>query len=466
MNSRNVCVAILSLCLVGFGWSEDLLGNGTFDSPLSTASPNGEGAVDTGRSWIFYLNSGATAQAVIEGGQLVVTPDNIASQPYGIQLIQSPVPLQKGGDYELSFDARSTASRPVTIKIGGTSGRAWTAYSGEQKVTLTEQSKRYVVSFTMNQPDDPAARVEFWFTAAPQPVWLDNVVLKKLGQADVGPAPVRGTKTKADEDLLTKWEMVWSDEFNGPQIDPTKWGFEKGNNGGWGNRELEFYTDKAANASIQKVDGASSLVITARKEKVKEDDQSFDYTSARLLTKYRFSMHQGKLEVRAKLPQGQGIWPAIWLLGTNIDTVSWPACGEIDLMELLGHQPGKVYSTIHGPVTAGPGIGQPFSLPAGKTFSDDFHVFSLEWYSDHLEFLVDGQLFFVADKARIQYEHGKSEWAYDHPYFLILNLAVGGAWPGHPDATTKFPQSMAVDYVRVYKNVGSELGPGEMAWVP
>lgn len=466
MISRNVCVAILGGLLAVAGWSQELAGNGGFDSPLSAAVPGADGSVNTGGSWIFYLNSGATGNASADAGALKIVPEAIQAPAYGIQLIQSPVALEKGGAYQLSFDARSTGPRPVTIKVGGTGGRAWTAYSGEQKVTLTDSLARYTVKFTMGKPDDAAARIEFWFTESPLPVWIDNVSFAKLSQAEVAAAPVSGTTSKEYEDGITRWSLLWSDEFNAPKIDPTKWTFEKGNNNGWGNNELEVYTDKAANASVQKVDGTSSLVITARKESVKDNGRTFDYTSARMVTKNKFAMHEGKLEIRAKLPKGQGIWPALWLLGANIDTVPWPACGEIDLVELLGHDPSTFYSTIHGPVSGGPGVGKSFTLPPGQSFSDSFHVFTLEWRPEHLEFLVDGHLFFVAPKNKVQYEQGEADWVYDHPYFLIMNVAVGGNWPGNPNSTTVFPQSMAVDYVRVYQNMGSELEPGELEWVP
>jgi beta-glucanase (GH16 family) len=273
-------------------------------------------------------------------------------------------------------------------------------------------------------------------------------------------------RIKTQEDKITQWVPVWSDEFDAPKIDATKWGFERGNNFGWGNSELEYYTDRPENASIQMVDGTSSLVITARREQATDGLRTFDYTSARMLTQGKFAMASGRLDIRAKLPRGQGLWPAIWLLGANIDSDPWPNCGEIDLMELLGHQPGLIHSTVHGPISGGPGIGQPYQLPGGASFADAFHIFTLEWRPDHLEFLVDGQLFFVVTKSKIVADHGESEWVYDHPFFLLLNVAVGGGWPGNPDATTSFPQSMAVDYVRVYKNVGSELKPDEMPSAP
>jgi beta-glucanase (GH16 family) len=446
---------------------EPLLGNGNFTVPLSKAVPAANGTVDTGRSWIFYLNSGATGTVSVNAGVLQVAPDNIATQPYGIQLIQSPVTYEQGADYEFSFDARSTTERIITVKLGGVEARQWAAYSGEQKVTIGKDWKRYTVTFTMGKPTDTAGRAEFWFTQGPETVWLRNVALVKTSQAAVAAAPVSGTKTKADEDAITKWEPVWSDEFNGSAIDSSKWGYERGSlYNGWGNNELEYYTDLPANSSIQKVDGTSSLVITARKEPTSDNGRTFDYTSARMLTRGKFTMLSGKLEVRAKLPKGQGLWPAIWLLGANIDSTPWPACGEVDLMELLGHEPNIIHSTVHGPVSGGPGLGQAYTLPAGQTFADSFHVFTFEWRPDHLEFLVDGKLFYVVPRAKLDYEQGPREWVYDHPFYILLNVAVGGGWPGNPDKTTVFPQTMAVDYVRVFKNVGQELGPGEMKWNP
>jgi len=301
----------------------------------------------------------------------------------------------------------------------------------------------------------------------PRSAWMLLTATAVLTACAAPPKPLDAARQlKAREDAMTQWEPVWSDEFDGPRIDTAKWGYDLGSlYNGWGNGELEYYTDQPANSSIQTIDGASSLVITARRQKVDDGLRRFDYTSARMLTQGKFAMESGKLEVRAKLPKGQGIWPAIWLLGANIASAPWPACGEIDLMELLGHQPGIVHSTVHGPVTGGPGVGQAYTLP-GQSFADAFHVFTFEWRPDHLEFLVDGQLFFVVTKDQITAGYGEREWVYDHPFFLLLNVAVGGGWPGNPDATTTFPQSMAVDYVRVFKNVGKELGAGEMKAAP
>ncbi len=444
----------------------NLLGNADFSAPLSAASPGADGVVDTGGSWTFFLNNGGTGTAALDNGQVNVVPENIQTSPYAIQLIQSPVVLEQTGEYELSFDARSTADRSVVVKIGGTAGRSWAAYSGEKRVPITTTLARYTVKFAMSQPTDLGARVEFWFTEAQAPVWLDNIALVQTKKAVAVKVPVSGTMTKAEEDALLRWELVWSDEFDGKAVDATKWTFEKGNNNGWGNNELQVYTDKPANATLRQVAGASALAVTAVKEPVKDQNKSFSYTSARLVTKNKFTFRYGKVEIRAKMPQGQGIWPAFWMLGDNIDEVGWPACGEIDIMEFLGHDTGTVYSTLHGPITGGPGFGQPYRLPGGASFADDYHVFTFEWHEDHLSFLVDGNLYFLADKAQVQYLKGKKEWVFNRPYFLIVNLAVGGNWPGNPNASTKFPQTLAVDYVRVYENVGSIPEPGQMKWVP
>jgi beta-glucanase (GH16 family) len=150
-----------------------------------------------------------------------------------------------------------------------------------------------------------------------------------------------------------------------------------------------------------------------------------------------------------KLPQGQGIWPAFWMLGTDIASVGWPACGEIDIMENVGFEPGIAHATIHGPGYSGAkGIGAPFSLPAGQRLADAFHVFAVEWETNVLRFYVDGQLYVTRTPASLP---SGSRWVFDHPFFVLVNVAVGGEWPGSPDATTSFPQQMLVDYVRVYK---------------
>ncbi|MFN2578769.1 MAG: family 16 glycosylhydrolase [Pyrinomonadaceae bacterium] len=244
------------------------------------------------------------------------------------------------------------------------------------------------------------------------------------------------------------WRLVWSDEFNGPTgsaVDSTRWSFDLGGNG-WGNSELETYTSRRANAHLEK----GLLVINAIKETFTgADNTTRNYTSARLLTKNKFSQTYGRFEARIKIPFSQGIWPAFWLLGDNIGTAHWPNCGEIDIMENIGREPSMVHGTFHGPgYSGGSGVSAAYTLPNSQKFSDDFHTFAVEWQPNVIRFYVDGNLYQTRTPADLP--HGTS-WVFDHPFFIILNVAVGGGWPGNPDTTTIFPQQMQVDYVRVYK---------------
>jgi beta-glucanase (GH16 family) len=244
------------------------------------------------------------------------------------------------------------------------------------------------------------------------------------------------------------WTLAWSDEFEGPAgatVDATRWTFDVGG-GGWGNQELQSYTDRPRNAHLS---GDGSLVIDVLRESHTGPDQiARDFTSARLKTQGLFAQTYGRFEARIKVPHGQGIWPAFWMLGTDITSAGWPACGEIDIMENIGREPAIVHGTFHGPgYSGGSGIGGSVSLPAGR-FADGFHVFSVEWERDVIRWYMDGQLYLTRTPAQLP---PGTRWVFDHPFFLILNVAVGGNWPGAPDATTVFPQQMLVDYVRVYR---------------
>ena len=243
------------------------------------------------------------------------------------------------------------------------------------------------------------------------------------------------------------WTLVWSDEFggsNGSAPDSSKWTIETGGDG-WGNHELEYYTSRLQNAQIQN----GSLVITALKETYTgTDGVTRNYTSARMKTAGKFEQQYGRFEARIKIPYGQGMWPAFWMLGNDIGTVGWPTCGEIDIMENIGKEPAIVHGTIHGPgYSGGAGIGSSFSLASGR-FADDYHLYAVEWEPNVIRFYVDSNLY--ATRTPAELPQG-TKWVYDHPFFMILNLAVGGDWPGAPDNTTVFPQTMLVDYVRVYK---------------
>jgi beta-glucanase (GH16 family) len=240
--------------------------------------------------------------------------------------------------------------------------------------------------------------------------------------------------------------LTWSDEFDGPDgsaPDQKKWSVETGG-GGWGNNELEYYTARRTNSRVEK----GNLVIDALQEQFTgPDGVTREYTSARLKTGKLFTQKYGKFEARIRIPKGQGMWPAFWMLGDDISAAGWPACGEIDIMENIGAEPGKIHGTIHGPgYSGGKSLGAPYVV-ASRDVADDFHVFGVEWEPNEIRFYVDGQLYETRTPADLP---AGSRWVFDHPFFLILNVAVGGGWPGNPDASTKFPQEMLVDYVRVY----------------
>jgi len=245
------------------------------------------------------------------------------------------------------------------------------------------------------------------------------------------------------------WTLVWSDEFNGPDgtaVDATKWTAEVGGTG-WGNQEREYYTADLANA--QQMGG--NLVITATTAGAFAHTCWYgqcQYTSARLQTQGKLEQAYGRFEARIKIPRGQGLWPAFWMLGNDIGTAGWPTCGEVDIMENIGKEPGENHGSMHGPgYSGGNPLTASYALPGGAALADAFHLFAIEWETGVVRFYVDTTLYETRTPADVP--AGKT-WVYDHPFFILLNVAVGGGWPGDPDATTVFPQTMLVDYVRVY----------------
>ena len=242
--------------------------------------------------------------------------------------------------------------------------------------------------------------------------------------------------TPTPEWVRDGWELVWQDEFDGPEVSRDNWTFELGRgSGGWGNNELQWYTERPENVRIE--DGI--LIIEAREEEFVRSD----YTSARMKTEGLQAWQFGRVEARIQIPAGQGIWPAFWMLGT--EGGNWPNIGEIDIMENIGREPNMVHGTVHGPGYSGAdGVGSPYTQTT--PFSDDFHIYAVEWEPETIRWYVDEQLTFVITPDDVP-----GEWVYDHPFFIIMNVAVGGNWPGYPDETTTFPQQMRVDYVRVYQ---------------
>jgi beta-glucanase (GH16 family) len=246
-------------------------------------------------------------------------------------------------------------------------------------------------------------------------------------------------------------DLAWEDNFDGAQgqlPNPANWRFHQGTD--WGNQELQCYTDRASNASL---DGAGNLVITARAESFSGPASGIGgipctatgYTSARLTTEGIHEQQFGRFEARIKLPTSTGLWPAFWMLGANLPTVSWPKAGEIDILENFGRTPSTVYGSLHGPGYSGPNaITRRYDL-VGNRFDADFHIFAVEWTKDRINWFVDSTLY-----QSIKPTYAPGDWVFDHPFYLVLNLAVGGGPPGPPNGTV-FPQQMVVDWVRVYK---------------
>ncbi len=248
-----------------------------------------------------------------------------------------------------------------------------------------------------------------------------------------------------------EWQLVWQDEFDEREIDTTRWEFQLGDGTaygipGWGNNELQNYTNRPRNAYISN----GCLVIQVLKETFQGQERLSEYTSARLRTKNKGDWKYGRFEIRAKLPCGKGLWPAIWLLPTDNIYGGWAASGEIDIMESLGHEPNIVYGTLHygdaWPNNVHTGISD--TLTTGN-FSEKFHTFSLEWDSTAIKWFIDDTLYQTQTKWFTVKQPFPAP--FDQRFHLLLNVAVGGNWPGNPDETTQFPQEMVADYVRVYQ---------------
>ena len=251
------------------------------------------------------------------------------------------------------------------------------------------------------------------------------------------------------------YRLDWSDEFSGPLGSPpdtAHWSYDTGDNG-WGNAELQNYVSDADHAQIVADPAATdgkALQITATYNGQGLTRGNFE--SARLLSRDKVTAQYGYIEARIHLPAGQGIWPAFWMLGADISApgAGWPQCGEIDIMENKGREPGVNHSSLHGPgYSGGSPLTAKFTLPGGQAFQGGYHTFGVLWAQDSVAFSVDGHVFETRTPADLP--PGKA-WAFNHPFFFLLNVAVGGHFGGDPDASTTFPQKMRVDYIRVYKS--------------
>jgi beta-glucanase (GH16 family) len=265
-------------------------------------------------------------------------------------------------------------------------------------------------------------------------------MLAALGCGDEAPSSEADAGADAG---ATQWQLVWSDEFEGSAgapPDPRYWTPEVGGDG-WGNEQLEFNTDRTENAAL---DGAGNLVITARRELY----QGSNYTSARLITRDLVEVRQGRVEARLKMPVGSGMWPAFWMLGANFPETSWPACGEIDVVEYRGQEPGIANAALHGPGYSGGQAIDGSTAVAGGGLYKDFHIFAVEWSADEIVWLVDDYPYHRVTRESLP---PLTSWVFDQPFFLLLNLAVGGSYVGPVGADTIFPQALVADYVRAYE---------------
>jgi beta-glucanase (GH16 family) len=355
-------------------------------------------------------------------------------------------PEGNGGTSQYTFTVTLDQASANTVAVNystvdGTAKATDDFISSSQTITFqpNETQKTIVISVVADDIKEMDEDFKVVLSSA-----TNGTIYKSEGLAIIQNDDTKIVFTNAGYDAPTSYAgytLAWADEFNGSSLSTTDWSFENGdgcpNICGWGNNELEYY--RPDNLSFQ--DG--KLIIEARKENF----GGKSYTSSKILTRGKKVFKFGRIDIRAKLPKGKGIWPAFWLLPQNNTFGGWPRSGEIDLMEMIGHQPATTYGTLHfGPGPGSTQLGRNFSLPSGN-FNDQFHVFSLIWKQDQLQWLVDGNVFSTYTKA----DFGTNNYPFNEDFFLIFNLAVGGNWPGSPDAATVFPQWLIVDYVRVYQ---------------
>lgn len=361
--------------------------------------------------------------------------------------ISSIAPFEGDGTTTVSFKVNLSRATDQTVTVAfatadGTAGAGSDYVAKSGTLTFKPQVTEGVIE--INIVGDTLKEADETF----------NVVLSNPTNATIvtgtGTATIRNDDTYIfvpsegyeTPTTYTGYEKVWQDEFDGTTLDLTSWGFDVGG-GGWGNNELQYYTNNRPD-NVYLSNG--KLIIQAKKEAF----SGREYTSTRLLTKGKREFTFGRIDIRAKLPVAQGLWPALWMLGKKIDQTSWPACGEIDIMELVGKEPNNVYGTMHWAAANGSRVldTKKYTLPSG-TYADKFHVFSLVWEADKIEIFMDDISYSKFDKSKV----GGAAYPFNEPFFLIFNLAVGGDWPGSPNASTVFPQQMLVDYVRVFKKL-------------
>ena len=386
---------------------------------------------------LLLLMSSCTKENNGGGGTPETTPNLTISDVFK--------PEGNGGNSNMDFvlQLSAPATKEVSVRVSTKEGfaRAGEDYTAvDQKIIFSVGESKKTVSVSIIG-DDIKEGVDDFQLALSEPVncvVISNYAIGTIDNDDTKiPVTDVGYATPASYAGKT---LVWADEFNGSTLNTSDWNYDVGDgcpNCGWGNNELEYYT---AGDNLYMSNG--KMIIEARKE----SKGGKNYTSSRLTTMGKKSFKFGRIDMRAKLPKGQGIWPAFWMLGDNFPTAGWPTCGEIDIMEFLGHDLSKVYSTIH--FKAGTGsryISKSYVNPT--PIPDEYHVYSLVWETDKMRMLIDDKLigeFLVSDL-------GGATYPFNDKFFFLVNVAVGGNWPGSPNTTTYFPQWMFVDYIRVFQ---------------
>jgi len=345
--------------------------------------------------------------------------------------------------FRFFINVSPASSKDITVNYATSDGTAvsgidYTPVSGTLTIPSGQTSGYVDVSVSadsLRQPDQ-----SFYLT-------LSNPVNAKINGASkaAGTITNNGSYYPSDSEgyispsTYPGYTLIWSDEFNDATINTNNWNYDIGGSG-WGNNELEYYTNSTNNAYLSN----GKLVIEARQETI----GSNKYTSARMNTAGKQSFKYGRIDIRAKIPVSHGMWPALWMLGSNISTTPWPGCGETDIMELVGSAPNRVVGSIHWAQANGTSgtFNNVYFLSSGD-FSQQFHVFSVIWQMNYVQIIVDGLPYMTATNSSIT----SGTWPFNAPFFFIFNVAVGGDWPGPPDATTIFPQQMLVDYIRVFQ---------------
>lgn len=358
--------------------------------------------------------------------------------PIDVSALESP----ENSTFEFPLVLDRSTDREVTVhyetnSLTAIEGEDFLPVSGTVSFAPGETSATIIVEIVIDEYIEEDEQFRVVLTQSQNGVFL-NGSQQALGTIRNDDTAIQvTTEGYVSADSYSGKSLVWSDEFDESEINLNNWTYDLGAHG-WGNQELQLYTSNSQNSYVH--DG--NLMIVAKNE-------GNYYTSARMKSIDLQEFQYGRIDVRALLPEGQGIWPAIWMLGANFPTAGWPACGEIDIMELIGSSPNYVHGTVHygDDYTQHQFTGQGTSISFGQTFSDEFHVFSIDWNEQGITWYLDDVEFFSIDQT----VSGNQNYPFDNPFFFILNIAVGGEWPGYPDETTEFPQYMAVDYVRVFQ---------------